>query len=135
LSQKTPRFSKSRYNSRPEYFCSGTYVFAWETPVMNLRAPHTLEIPFVFHHIDDCTSMVGTVTPLMRKLEADTAGAWVVLGRKGNPNHNGLPKWTPYTPSNRKVMIFDTPCRVESDPTGAVRQILDKAQLDLSRPF
>jgi hypothetical protein len=25
LSQKTPRFSKSRYNSRPEYFCSGTY--------------------------------------------------------------------------------------------------------------
>ncbi len=111
------------------------YVFAWETPVLNLRAPHTLEIPFVFHHIDDCTSMVGTITPPMRKLEADTAGAWVALGRKGNPNHKGIPHWKPYTLSNRSVLLFDTPCRVENDPTGEVRQILDKAQLDLSRPF
>ena len=35
------------------------YVFAWETPVMNLRAPHTIEIPFVFNHISECASMVG----------------------------------------------------------------------------
>ena len=25
------------------------YVWAWETPVMNLLAPHTMEIPFVFN--------------------------------------------------------------------------------------
>ncbi len=111
------------------------YVFAWETPVLNLRAPHTLEIPFVFHHLDDCTSMVGTVTPPMRELAADTAGAWVALGRKGNPNHKGIPNWKPYTPNNRSVLLFDTPCRVENDPTGEIRQLLDKAQLDLSRPF
>ncbi len=111
------------------------YVFAWETPVLNLRAPHTLEIPFVFDHLDDCTSMVGTVTPPLRKLAADTAGAWVALGRKGNPNHKGIPQWTPYSPSQRSVMMFDTPCRVENDPTGEIRQLLDKASLDLTRPF
>ena len=43
------------------------YVFAWETPVMGLRAPHTIEIPFVFNHIDSSASMVGSVTPPMRR--------------------------------------------------------------------
>jgi len=28
------------------------YVFAWETPVMALRSPHTLEVPFVFHNVE-----------------------------------------------------------------------------------
>jgi para-nitrobenzyl esterase len=102
------------------------YIWAWETPVMGLRAPHTLEIPFVFNHIDLSESMVGTVNPQMRKLEAASAGAWAGLARAGNPNHQGLPNWPAYTPANRAVMIFDTPCHVENDPTGEVRQIMEK---------
>ena len=102
------------------------YVWAWETPVMGLRAPHTLEIPFIFNHIDVCESMVGAVTPVMRKLEASSAGAWASLARSGNPNHKGLPNWPAYTPQKRAVMIFDAPCRVENDPTGEVRQIMEK---------
>ena len=101
-------------------------VFAWETPVMGLRAPHTLEIPFVFNHIDICESMVGPVNPGMLKLEAASAGAWAQLARSGNPNHKGLPNWPAYTTDKRAVMIFDTPCRVENDPTGQVRQIMEK---------
>ena len=54
------------------------YVFAWETPIMGLRAPHTIEIPFVFNHIDISQSMVGPVSPPMRELEAATAA----LGRR-----------------------------------------------------
>ena len=102
------------------------YVFAWETPVMGLRAPHTIEIPFVFNHIDLCESMVGPINAGMRKLEADSAGAWAAMARNGNPNHNGLPNWPAYTKEKREVMIFDTPCRIESDPTGEVRQIVEK---------
>jgi para-nitrobenzyl esterase len=102
------------------------YVFAWETPVMGLRAPHTIEIPFVFNHIDNCESMVGPVNARMRKLEAATAGAWAQLARSGNPNHKGLPNWPAYTTDRRAVMIFDAPCRVENDPTGQVRQIVEK---------
>jgi len=103
------------------------YVFAWETPVMGLRAPHTVEIPFVFNHIDLCESMVGPVNAGMRKLEADSAGAWAAMARNGNPNHNGLPNWPAYTKEKRDVMIFDTPCRVENDPTGEVRKIVEKS--------
>jgi para-nitrobenzyl esterase len=102
------------------------YVFAWETPIMGLRAPHTLEIPFVFNHIDLSESMVGPINGGMRKLEADCAGAWAAMARNGNPNHNGLPNWPAYTKDKRAVMIFDTPCRVENDPTSEVRQIIEK---------
>ena len=103
------------------------YIWSWETPVMGLRAPHTLEIPFVFNHIDLCESMVGPIAPPMKGLEAASAGAWASLAGAGDPNHKGLPNWPAYTPAKRAVMIFDTPCRVENDPTGEVRKILDKA--------
>ena len=102
------------------------FVFAWETPVMGLRAPHTMEIPFVFNHIEDCESMVGPVNASMRKLESASAGAWAQMARTGNPNHRGLPKWPAYTTEKRAVMIFDAPCRVENDPTGQVRKIVEK---------
>ncbi len=102
------------------------YVFAWETPVMGLRSPHTIEIPFVFNHLDISQSMVGPVSGAMRQLEAAAAGAWAGLARAGNPNHNGLPRWPAYAADRRGTMIFDTPCRVENDPTSQVRQILAK---------
>ena len=101
------------------------YVFAWETPVMNLRSPHTMEIPFAFDHIELCESMVGPISPPMRELEAATAGAWAALARSGNPNHAGLPNWPAYTADKRATMIFDTPCRVADDPTKEIREILE----------
>ena len=101
------------------------YVFAWETPVLNLRSPHTLEIPFVFHHIDRSANMVGPVTRPMRALEAACGGAWTALASTGNPNHSGMPDWPVYTPALRATMLFDTPCRVENDPIQDVRKVLD----------
>jgi para-nitrobenzyl esterase len=111
------------------------YVFAWETPVMGLRAPHTLEIPFVFNHIDSCESMVGPVNAQMRKLESASAGAWAQLARSGNPNHKPLPNWPAYTTDKRAAMIFDAPCRVENDPTGQVRRIMEKRGGNVGGPL
>lgn len=111
------------------------YVFAWETPVMGLRSPHTLEIPFVFNHIDISESMVGPVNAEMRKLEAASAGAWASLARAGNPNHKGLVNWPAYMADKRAVMIFDAPCRVENDPTGEVRQIMEKRGGNVGGPL
>ena len=62
----------------------------------------------------------------MHELESQTAGSWSALARNGDPNHKGLPNWSPYSATNRAVMTFDTPCRVENDPTGEVRKILEK---------
>ena len=102
------------------------YVWAWETPVMGLRSPHTLEIPFVFNHIDLCESMVGKVTPEARALEAAGAGAWATFARDGKPSPSGLPAWPAYTPETRDVMIFDARSRIERDPTSEVRKILER---------
>jgi para-nitrobenzyl esterase len=102
------------------------YVFAWETPVMGLRSPHTIEIPFAFNHIDASESMVGPVNSAMHELEAATAGAWAALARSGNPDHNRLPHWPAYRSDQRATMIFGTPCHVENDPTAEIRQILAK---------
>ncbi|SRR5579871_265639 len=104
------------------------YVWAWETPVMNLRAPHTMEIPFVFNHVDLCQNMTGPITPKMRELEAQSAGAWASLARTGKPTSKGLPEWPAYSASKRDVMIFDTPCHVENDPTKDTRQVLESAR-------
>jgi len=108
-----------------------TYVYRWdwETPVMNLLAPHTMEIPFVFDHIEDCQSMTGPINSEMQQLAKQISSAWVGLARNGNPNHKGLLQWPPYTVDNKAVMIFDTPCRVEIDPGAELRAQLVEGAL------
>ena len=45
----------------------------------------------------------------------------------GDPNHDGIPKWAPFTESNRAMMIWDTTSEVKIDPDQAARQALVKA--------
>jgi para-nitrobenzyl esterase len=108
-----------------------TYVYRWdwETPVMDLLAPHTMEIPFVFNHIDNCQSMTGPVDAKMKQLESQIAGAWAAMARTGDPNHQGLPNWPAYTAQNKSVMIFDTPTRVAVDPGSELRAQLVEGAL------
>jgi para-nitrobenzyl esterase len=105
---------------------AATYVYRWdwETPVMKLLAPHTIEIPFVFNHIENCQSMTGPINAPMKQLQTQIATAWTSLARTGNPNHKGMPNWPAYTAENRSVMIFDTPTKVEVDPGSDLRQQL-----------
>ncbi len=101
------------------------YRWDWETPVMDLLAPHCMEIPFVMSHIDDCTAMVGdAISEEIRMLEAQASGAWVALATNGNPNHKGLIEWPAYTDETKAVMCFDTPCHVEQDPGAELRKVL-----------
>jgi para-nitrobenzyl esterase len=100
-----------------------TYVYRWdwETPVLDLLAPHTMDIPFVFNHIEDCQSMTGPVNAEMKALESQIATAWASMARTGNPNHKGLPKWPAYAADSEAVMIFNTPSRVEHNPGAELR--------------
>lgn len=103
-----------------------TYVYRWdwETPVMNLLAPHTIEIPFVFNHIDACQSMTGPINASMKKLEKQTATTWATFARTGNPNHKDLPTWPAYKAENKAVMLFDAPSRVEVEPGAELRKVV-----------
>jgi para-nitrobenzyl esterase len=103
-----------------------TYVYRWdwETPVMDLLAPHCMEIPFVFNHIDDCKDMTGPINKQMKDLEAQAATAWSSLARNGNPNHKGMPTWAPYTSANKAVFAFNTPCESIVDPGAELRAMI-----------
>jgi para-nitrobenzyl esterase len=105
---------------------ASTYVYRWEweTPVMGLLAPHTIEIPFVMNHIEDCQSMTGPIDAKMKALETQAATTWATFARTGNPNHKGLPNWPAYTSANKAVMLFDTESKVVSDPGAQTRKLL-----------
>jgi len=108
-----------------------TYVYRWdyETPVMNLHAPHTGEIPFVFDHAEDMPENVGPINSEIRGLATQISSAWVAFAGTGNPNHKGLPQWPPYTAENKAVMIWDVPSRVEIDPGAELRSQLTEDAL------
>jgi para-nitrobenzyl esterase len=44
------------------------------------------------------------------------SGASAAFARTGNPNHKGIPKWSPFTIDRRTTMIWNNECRVADDP-------------------
>lgn len=101
------------------------YLFTWETPVLDgrLKSPHALEIPFVFDTVQ--TSGLTGDSPTRFALAEKMSRAWLAFARTGNPNHEGIPKWPPYSTETRPTMIFDDQCKVENDPYGAERRAWD----------
>ena len=92
------------------------YLFTWQSDFLGglFKAGHGLEIPFVFDITDD-VGMTGD-RPDKYELAAQVSEAWAAFARSGDPNHEGIPKWEPYTADNRATMLFDVPCRIEIDP-------------------
>jgi para-nitrobenzyl esterase len=100
------------------------YLFAWKSPALDgkLRAPHTVEIPFVFDNTDIPVSMTKG-GPEVKALAGRTSDAWIRFARSGNPNHKGLPDWPAYTTQQRATMVFDTTSKVVNDPGPQARKL------------
>ena len=98
---------------------SPAYVYRndFETPegVGHMRSLHTIEIPFVFDNIAIAGPLISKMTEA-HALAARTSAAWTAFARTGNPNIGTLPQWPAYTAERRDTMLFNTACRVESDP-------------------
>lgn len=105
------------------------YMFVWEwgAPADGgmMRAPHTLEIPFVFDNVERGPLLLGTAAST-RTLARQAASAWTAFARTGNPNAagSGLPNWPRYDAARRATMIFNTRSRVEDDPYAAFRGLM-----------
>ena len=105
------------------------YYFTWHSPVQDgkLRAFHTLEIPFAFDVVDLATSMTGS-GPERQPLADKVSGAWASFARSGDPNHKGLPHWSPFDATKRATMVLDNECKLVNDPHGAEQRVLHSVQ-------
>ncbi|HTW73705.1 MAG TPA: carboxylesterase/lipase family protein [Steroidobacteraceae bacterium] len=110
---------KAQQGRAPVY----VYLFAWHSPALDgkLRAPHTVEIPFVFDNTDIPTVM--TKAPTARALAEKTSSAWLAFARNGSPSHPGLPNWPGYSSERRPTMVFNNVCAVVDDPDPAIHHL------------
>ena len=114
---------KFRQGGAPVY----TYLFAWESPVMDgiLRSTHCMEIPFVFNNADLHASMTGGGEEAIA-LAARMSQAWINFARTGNPSTEELPQWPAYSGCDGATMFFNNTCEVkynhDKELIGFIRQ-------------
>jgi para-nitrobenzyl esterase len=104
------------------------YLFDWKSRAFGgvLGAAHAMELPFVFHNVDDPTvAVLLGEGPTPMELADQVQDAWIAFATTGDPNHPGIPEWPGYDPSRRATMQFSEPCEVVEDPLSATRELWD----------
>jgi para-nitrobenzyl esterase len=112
---------KANQHGAPVY----AYLFNWNTPMDGGRwlSPHGLDIGFVFDNLAKSESLSGTGDAPQRIADM-MSEAWIAFARDGDPNHPGLPTWTPYTAEHRATMLIDAEPAVVNDPRGPYVSLL-----------
>ncbi|HEY7057753.1 MAG TPA: carboxylesterase/lipase family protein [Vicinamibacterales bacterium] len=112
---------KAAQNGAPVY----AYWFGWKTPVLDGRplAFHCQDLAFWFDNIDLCVQATGGGEEA-RTLASQMSRALVAFARTGDPNHDGIPRWPPFTEGSRAMMIWDTKSEVKIDPDREARHAL-----------
>jgi carboxylesterase type B len=93
------------------------YEFGWAAP--GLGAVHAMEVPFVFHTLNQDSRLFG---PLLgsdppQQLADAMHKAWVSFATTGNPG------WPVYDQASRTTMFFDAESRVINDPRAWERNL------------
>lgn len=112
---------KTAQGKAPAYL----YYFNWRSPVHKgqMKAYHTLDIPFAFYNIDQAASMTGAMQDryaLAHKMSA----AFAAFARTGNPNHSDVPMWPAFNTRSYPTMLFGNDCKVVNDPNREERLAL-----------
>ena len=104
------------------------YQLDWGSPLDGGKfgAFHTLDIPLVFDNIRQPGSRTGDGAQAQSVADA-MSDALIAFARNGDPNHRGLPAWTPYSLQRRETMLFDTPSSLALDPRGGERRLYQRA--------
>lgn len=103
------------------------YQLDWRSPAESgrLRAFHTLDIPLVFDNVAAEGSKTGD-DARARAMAQRMSGALIALARHGDPNHDGIPAWSPYTLPQRQTMVFDDESAMQDDPRGGERTLYQR---------
>jgi para-nitrobenzyl esterase len=112
---------KTAQGKAPSYL----YYFSWRSPVHKnqMKAYHTLDIPFALYNIDQAASMTGAMQDRYA-LAHKVSAAFASFARTGNPNHADLPNWPAFNTRAYPTMVFGNECKVLSDPNREERLAL-----------
>lgn len=89
------------------------------------RAFHTLDIPLVFATTGVAGARSGDDADA-RRMATRLGDALLALARHGDPNHAGLPTWSPYSLAGRETMLLDDDCALANDPRGGERLLYER---------
>jgi para-nitrobenzyl esterase len=120
---------KAEQHAAPVYM----YKINWNSPVLGgkLRAPHAVELPFVFDNVDVSAGLVGA-GPTQNQMAEMMSRTFAAFARTGNPNVKGYPHWPAYTLAKRETFIYDVPPQVVSDPNSTYRVFWNQPAGDMS---
>jgi para-nitrobenzyl esterase len=112
---------KAAQGKAPAYL----YFFNWRSPVHNgqMKAYHTLDIPFALYNIDQAASMTGAMQDRYA-LAHTMSAAFAAFARTGNPNHKDMPMWPAFNARTYPTMIFGKEVKVVDDPNHEERLAL-----------
>lgn len=102
------------------------YQLDWPARLANGRtgAFHTSDIPLMFDTLSAEGS--GAIGPEAQGMADVMSETLLAFARTGDPNHPGLPVWTPYSLARRETMMMDLPPRMENDPRGDERRFFGR---------
>jgi para-nitrobenzyl esterase len=86
---------------------------------------HTLDIALMFDNTGQAGSRTGDDAQA-RALAARMSDALIALARHGDPNHDGLPAWAPYSLQRRETLLFDVRPRLVEDPRAGERRLYER---------
>jgi para-nitrobenzyl esterase len=112
---------KAAQGTAPSYL----YYFSWRSPVHKgqMKAYHTLDIPFALYNVDQAASMTGAMQDRYA-LAHRMSAAFAAFARTGNPNHADLPNWPAFNTRAYPTMVFGNECKVMDDPNREERLAL-----------
>ena len=102
------------------------YYFQWYSPVRGgqLRAMHTMDIPFALDIVDIAKSEVGD-GPDRQPLADKMSAAFVAFAATGKPKTKLLPDWPAFNLTTRPTMVFNKECTVVNDPYREERLVIE----------
>jgi para-nitrobenzyl esterase len=102
------------------------YVYTWEWPTPafsgKFGAVHGTDVGTAFHNPRG--AMYGE-TAAAHVMAHRHASAWVAFATTGDPNHESIPHWDPYTPDTRASMVFADQMAAENDHRADFRKLWD----------
>lgn len=97
-----------------------------------LRAPHTVEIPYIFDTFHKKPPIVGATGPADQAIADQMSRTWANFARTGNPNNDAVPHWPAYDLETRPVLVIGNSLAVECNPRPRSRAAMSEIRAKIA---